>query len=133
MNVDRLQGSIIYCFFFSFQFLFFNVSQFFAFLLTWMFKTQVKWMLKTSPDAWKEWPRIRNIHNVAAALKEHWQNRGVEERPNCEVSAWHSFLSSYASVGSTEASSTNGEFMALTSQETESVSVEVNSIMCEPF
>lgn len=87
-------------------------------------RLQVKWMLKTSPDAWQEWPRIRNIHNVASALKDHWQNRGVEERPNCEVSAWHSFLSSYASVPS-DTTSQNGDFMALTSQETESVSVEV--------
>jgi hypothetical protein len=86
-------------------------------------RLKTKWMLKTSPNSYQEWPRINDIPNVAGSLKEHWQNRGVEERPNCEVSAWHSFLSSYANVPS-DNTQKSGNFMALTSTETESASVE---------
>lgn len=88
---------------------------------------RTKWLLKTSKDAWKEWTRMENLSGTEGKLKDHWRNRGAEERPNREVSAWPSFLSSYSDAPK-QRSQRVANFKALPSQETESAAVEVGAI-----
>ncbi len=89
-------------------------------------RLQTKWLLKTTPNAWQEWPRIEGLEKVAqGSLKEHWKLRGVEERPNREVSAWPSFLASYSEVKEPPKRRTLS-MKALPSADTESVAVEVS-------
>lgn len=86
---------------------------------------ETKWLLKTTKDAWKEYPRLKNLETVAQAdLKEHWKNRGVEKRPNREVSAWSSFLASYSDAPVKVVQRSCVNLKALSSAETESAAVQ---------
>jgi hypothetical protein len=86
-----------------------------------------KWMLKTPRNAYQEWPRLAELENVAqGSLRAHWHDRGVEQLPEREVSAWPSFLASY--TGPSDANGVavphaSALFRALTSAETDSVAV----------
>ena len=88
-------------------------------------RLRVRWMLKTPNHVWHEYEKMEGLGAVAQGkLREHWRNRGVERMPDREVSAWPSFLASYA--GPKEAgASEEVSFMALTSPETESAAVQV--------
>jgi hypothetical protein len=60
-------------------------------------RLRTKWLLKTSAEVHREWPRIQGLEGVAqGSLREHYLNRGADKLPEREISAWPSFLSSFA-------------------------------------